>query len=182
MTTPEPELTMETLRIPRGLWNDLEETVIAQDKQFLRMVAKELGLNPNDVIQKCLGKTGETKRIPCLLAGEEVESLCPWFTRGGPLDLVWTPCGRLRMSATTACPIHKHSRPSSCCALNSSPTIQALPTLTPILYQESLYWALFDEDNKRTIEVFREDDSLETGLQFFWVTFKDERVLGVKQL
>jgi hypothetical protein len=175
----ESIVTFETLRIPRALWADLEETIIQQDRQFLTMVAKELQLPVNEVIRKCLGTSGESKSIPCLLTGEEVEFRCPWYTRNSVTDLVWAPCGRLRMSATSACALHKHSRPGPCCALNSSPTIQSLPTLTPIVYKDALYWALFDKDNKRTIEVFREDFTIEEGLQFVWVTFKEERILSV---
>ena len=44
MTSLDSASQLVTFRIPRGLWRDLEETVIQQDRQFLSEVARQLGL------------------------------------------------------------------------------------------------------------------------------------------
>jgi hypothetical protein len=127
-----------TLRIPRGLWHDLEESVYQQDRQFLTEVARSLGLPPADVIRRCLGVMGQQTALPILWtpAQSELPAACPyWDCRG---DGLWRRCSRLRLSSTLPCGFHE--RTTCRTALDSDPTLQTMETRTPVLWQGALYW------------------------------------------
>ena len=119
--------SLQTLRLPRGLWTDIEETVIRQDRQFLTEVARSLGLPVADVIRKCLG-TGADQSVA--IVGED-PGACPWWTETNGL---WRPCPRLRLTPTTACQGHRN--PVGCClrsALN-------LPEAVPVRFEDEIYY------------------------------------------
>ena len=116
---------------------DLEETVIQQDRQFLTEVAKALGLPPAEVIKRCLG-TGAPQTM---LIGEEDTGLCPWWDKTG---LLWRPCFRLRLTETTACSVHIHSKPSQQCCLGSDDRMAIIQEATPLLWKGTLYWSTPD--------------------------------------
>lgn len=168
--------SLETLRIPRGLWADLEQTVIQQDRQFLTEVARTLGLDQKEVLRKCLGTSGTSTAVTCLV-GEETESLCPFYYRSIN-SYLWTPCCRIRTSLTTPCALHTFTVPSSLLIHKDSPAFTCLPVVKPVSFNEKLYWVLFDEGGKETTMVFNEDGSL-SHLRFKWVlwTQKNEQVL-----
>jgi hypothetical protein len=125
-----------TLRIPKGLWDDLEETVIHQDRSFLTEVARSLGLPVADVLRKCLG-TGENKTVPVLWYQEQGEDCCPWWEKYGAL---WRPCMRPRLSPTLPCYKHERTSESSTTKLCSDPTILGLPARYPVRRNGLLYW------------------------------------------
>lgn len=123
--------TYETLRIPRGLWADLEETVIQQDRQFLSEVARALGLPVQEVLRRCLGTAGAPQQVPVLWTqpdGEDPVS-CPWWERHG--DGLWRPCPRVRLAATLPCHIHERSVPCPLTRLASDPLIRSLAAVAP---------------------------------------------------
>jgi hypothetical protein len=142
-------MTSLTLRIPKGLWADLEETIIQQDRQFLTEVARSLGLPIPDVIRRCLG-TGAATAIPVLWtpfstteedSDEEVTSPnatpCPWWTATGAL---WRPCPRARLSPTLPCLLHEGLTSSPTCRLGTDPFILALPKRWPVRFRSKLMW------------------------------------------
>lgn len=121
------------LRMPRGLWADLETTIIQQDRQFLTEVARALGLPVADVIKRCLG-TGAPQAV---LVGETETDPCPWWNKIGYL---WKPCGRARLTATTPCPVHTHSKPSPTLCLGSDDQLAAVEVAKPFIWNGDLYW------------------------------------------
>jgi hypothetical protein len=130
-------MTSLTLRIPKGLWKDLEETVIQQDRQFLTEVARTLGLPVTETLRRCLG-TGTATPIPVLWIPHqhEEESRCPWWSAAGAL---WRPCQRLRIAPTLPC-IH-HECTSKENRLASDPFILGLPKRWPVRFRDQLLWA-----------------------------------------
>lgn len=133
-------MTSLTLRIPKGLWADLEQTVIQQDRQFLSEVARSLGLPVQEVLRRCLG-SGTATPIPVLWIphpheDSEDESKCPWWTATGAL---WRPCQRLRLAPTLPC-IH-HECASKEGRLASDPFILGLPKRWPVRFRDQLLWA-----------------------------------------
>jgi hypothetical protein len=135
------------MRIPRGLWADLEETVIQQDRQFLSEVARSLGLPVPEVLRKCLGTGGTSTPCPVLWApttflegGEEVRPTCPWWEcHGGSL---WRPCPRIRLSPSLPCAIHERCVPCPLTRLGNDPELVSLPRMLPATKGEGepLYW------------------------------------------
>lgn len=170
------EISFETLRIPRGLWKDLEDTIIESDKKFLEEISRTLGLNKNEVFAHCgygKGGGGERKSIPCCILGIEQDDSdeklrCPWYSKIGH---IWEPCIHLRMSESTPCPLHIFTNPSNKYALRNSPFIQSLPVVQKIFYNDDLYWVLFN--GKQTTHVFREDGTLDETLKFRWIKSPD---------
>ena len=128
---------MKTLRIPKGLWDDLEETVIHQDRQFLTEVARSLGLPIADVLRKCMG-TGANHTIPVLWT-PDVESTerCPWWDLHGSL---WKPCHRMRLSPNLPCYKHERDHPSPTTKILTDQYIQSLPKRYPVRRNGALYW------------------------------------------
>jgi hypothetical protein len=120
-------MTLQTLRLPRGLWADIEETVIHQDRQFLTEVARSLGLPVADVLRKCLG-TGADQKVT--IVGED-PGACPWWTETNGL---WRSCTRLRLTPTTAC---QHHRNPVGCRLGSD---LDLPDAVPLLFEGEIYY------------------------------------------
>jgi hypothetical protein len=116
---------------------DLEETVIQQDRQFLSEVARTLGLPVAEVLKRCLG-TGSPQ---IMLIGDEETGQCPWWEKTG---LLWHPCGRLRLTATTACHVHVHSKPSQHCCLGSDDQLATIEEAQPFLWKGVVYWATSD--------------------------------------
>ena len=158
--------TLQTMRIPRGLWADLEETVIQQDRQFLTEVARNLGLPIQEVLRKCLG-SGAPQQVQ-VIVGEELSDLCPWWLRseGG----CWRACGRLRASPSAPCSHHTHAQTGPALCLSSDSRLASLPTLTPVSYEGEIYWI---GDGTHT---YREDGSIEPTLEFKFIDHRDQRI------
>ena len=150
--------TLQTLRIPRGLWTDIEETVIQQDRQFLTEVARSLGLPVPEVLRRCLG-TGAPHAI---LTGSADTEICPWWNLS--VDGLWQPCGRLRLTPTSPCQLHQI--PGSA-ALGSS--LSHLPTLQPVKYNGEIYWIGDDV-------VYRENGRVESDIQFKFIDHQGQRI------
>ena len=148
-------ITHQTLRIPRGLWADLEETVILQDRQFLSEVARSLGLPVQEVLRKCLG-SGAPQSIPVVM--EEGGSQCPWWAKSE--EGCWRRCRRQRASPTTPCHVHAHAVTSTRLRLDNDPYLADLPTMLPVIYQGSIYW--FGPNTA----VYREDGSVVSDISF----------------
>lgn len=154
------ELQRLTLRIPRGLLADLEETVIQQDRQFLSEVARSLGLSVPEVLRRCLG-TGAPVPVPVLWAPPATANsepvACPWWECHG--EGLWRPCPRLRLSPTMPCAVHERSVPCPLTKLASDPELKAMPTFDPVLHEGALYWV----DPTGVHPPFREDGTIETA-------------------
>jgi len=162
--------TLQTLRLPRGLWADLEETIIMQDRQFLSEVARSLGLPVADVLKKCLG-TGNPQAVAVLLgASTEDDGCCPWWMRsaGG----MWAPCTRLRLTPSTPCQLHQHTKVGPTACLGSDARLTTLPTLQPIRYKNEIYWVSDDPD----AYIYREDGSIESSVEFKFIDHRDQRI------
>jgi len=158
MTTPH------TLRIPRGLWADLEETVIHQDRQFLTEVARSLGLPVADVLRKCLG-TGAPQTVQVLTSAADCDR-CPWWSREGGL---WRPCQRQRITSTSACQMHGTSSDTQ--QLGSSQFLESIPTATPVHYDGEIYW-LHEPDQT----VFNEAGIKEPTIAFKFIDHRGQRI------
>jgi hypothetical protein len=130
-------MTSLTLRIPKGSWDDLEQTLIQFDRQFLSEVARTLGLPVTEALRRCLG-SGAATPLPVLWTPheEEMEDRCPWWSATGAL---WRPCQRLRLAPTLPC-IH-HECASSSNRLASDPFILGLPKRWPVRFRDQLLWA-----------------------------------------
>ena len=157
-------ITLQTLRIPRGLWTDLEDSVIQQDRRFLTEVARAFGLPVQEVLRKCLG-TGANQPVQALI-GEETECRCPWWSRSD--DGMWQPCSRLRLTSTTPCQLHTGATTGDSLRLRSDPYMATLPELSPVLYEDEVYWVSGNT-------AYREDGSA-SAHQFRFVWFKGERI------
>jgi hypothetical protein len=171
--TTNGELIQQTLRLPRGLWADLEETVILHDRQFLTEVARSLGLPVGDVLRRCLG-TGAATAVPVLwgsCADGDAGSRCPWWECRGYL---WRPCPRPRLSATLPCAIHERSTPCPMALLESDPYLRRLPTYSPIRHEGVLYW--WDATAKAS-PVLREDGSVVPDVKIRRCKHADRSVL-----
>jgi len=120
---------MTTLRIPRGLWEDLEESVINQDRQFLIEVARSLGLPIKDVLRKCLIAK------PVLIPYDTDVEVCPWSTLSQSKTL-WFPCHRKRLAPTLPCCIHEKNRSNAKLTLE----LADLPRRIPVTRNKILYW------------------------------------------
>jgi hypothetical protein len=150
--------TQQMLRLPRGLWEDLEKTVIIHDRAILTMIARDLGLPVKEVLQKCLGSSGSPQAV--LIAADTLDP-CPWLDRHG--DGLWIPCHRQRIHPSRPCQFHE--RPG----LNSSLLIgHSLGKAFPVSYKGRIYWTSDEPD----ADVFHEDGTLETELRFEF--FEDE--------
>jgi len=139
-------MTSLTLRIPKGLWADLEETVIQQDRHFLTEVARALGLPVPEVLRRCLG-TGAVTPVPVLwLASsseEESTDICPWWSSSSSSSgSLWKPCHRPRMGPTLPCCHHDGTSISSTkYRLGTDPFIVALPRRWPVRFRSAIVWA-----------------------------------------
>jgi hypothetical protein len=154
------------LRIPKGLWDDLEASVIQQDRQFLTEVAKTLGLPVQDVLKKCLGPT--TTNVPVLwMHRSDAGDACPWWTRFGTL---WKPCQRSRLSPTQPCCIHE--RPTSQHMLQKDERLQSLSSRIPVKRKGILYWV----DPDGIAPPLHEDGSVEKDGNFQFVQFKGKQI------
>lgn len=149
--SPALGLTYMTLRLPRSLLQDLEETIIQQDRQFLTEVGLSMGLSRPEVaamLRRVLG-TGAPQTIPVLWAPPEKEErdadeeeardlFCPWWECRG--EGVWRRCPRHRIAPHLPCPIHERSVPCPLTRLNSDPYLQHLPYLQPMEMAGRLFW------------------------------------------
>jgi hypothetical protein len=167
-------LTTKTLRLPRSLWQDLEETVIQQDRQFLTEVARELGLPVAEVLRRCLG-TGALQPVPVLwtnpLEAGTVPEVCPWWECHG--EGLWRRCPRLRLASTLPCQIHERCTPCPLARTDRDPVIRALPVVQPVRWQGSLYWINPADPDAPP---FHEDGTVDLLGRFRQVTFRGERV------
>ncbi len=168
MTSLEQQLV--TFRIPRGLWRDLEETVIQQDRQFLSEVARQLGLPTQEVLRRCLGN-GAAQPVPVLwMQKGPSPCACPWWERHG--DGLWRRCPRLRLSSTLPCQVHERCTPCPLARLDSDPHIQALPFMQPVSHEGRVYWY----DPTGGSPLFREDGTVETEGSIRFINHQGERV------
>lgn len=147
---------LQTLRLPRGLWADLEATVIQQDRQFLTEVARTLGLPVAEVLRRCLG-TGAPQSVPILVGDAESPGRCPWWQQYG--DGLWRRCCRSRLSPTLPCAAHERSVPCPLTRLDSDPVIRALPRLQPARFGDRLLW--YDPAN--VAPTYNEDGTVADG-------------------
>lgn len=162
----------ETLRLPRSLWENLEEATILWDRQFLTEVARSLGLPPAEVIRKVLG-TGAPASVPVLwttTAAGPAPAACPWWECHG--DGLWRRCPRVRLSPTLPCCVHERCTPCPLARLDSDPFIKALPVLWPVRRQGTLFWA----DPNGEAFPFHEDGRLETGGRFRFSEHRGKRI------
>ena len=151
----------QTLRIPRGLWEDLQSTVLQQDRQFLTEVARTLGLPVPEVLRRCLG-AGAPTAVPLLWSDPKTDEpdQCPWWECHG--DGLWRRCPRLRLSATLPCQIHERCTPCPLARLHSDEVIQAMPFYMPVRRGALLYWV----DPTGVAPPYREDGTVETEGRF----------------
>jgi len=155
--------SLQTMRIPRGLWTDLEETVIHQDRQFLTEVARTLGLPVAEVLKKCL----IPEKVACLV-GEPTEDKCPWWQRS--TEGMWRSCGRLRLTPATPCQLHHHAKADAQTRLASD--LSDLPKLTPVTYEGVIFWCPDDPD----AHTYREDGTI-SSLEFKYIEHRGIRIL-----
>jgi hypothetical protein len=175
-------IILQSFRIPRGLWNDIEATVIQQDRQFLSEVARQLCLPVQEVLRRCLGTSGVSHSIPVLWASSVSNDLeaCPWWDCHG--DGLWRRCPRIRLSSTLPCQIHEQCTPCPLTCLNDDPHILYLPTYTPVRWKGELYWV----DPTGVNSPFREDGTVEERGNFKQISINDEKVwiwipVGIKE-
>lgn len=152
-----------SLRIPRGLWNDLETSVIKQDKQFLIEVARSLGLPIKDVLSKCL--VGRPTCVPTLWLNHDDPEGCPWYSARGSL---WFRCERKRLSPNLPCCIHE--RPSQANLLGTDQIIQTAVRCLPVRREGVLYWVRPDGT------AVHEDGSPKEGGIFIMSSHKGRRI------
>lgn len=131
-----------TLRLPRGLLQDLEETIIQQDRQFLTEVGLSLGITRPEIaamMRQVLG-TGAPQPIPVLWAPNTVRATaCPWWECHG--EGLWRPCPRHRLSPSLPCAIHERAVPCPLTRLATDPFIVDLPRFQPVRHRGRLFWA-----------------------------------------
>jgi hypothetical protein len=164
-------LPTQLLRLPRGLWADLEATVIQQDRQFLTEVARTLGLPVAEVLRRCLG-TGAPQSVPVLLGEDAISSdRCPWWQQYG--DGLWRRCCRSRLSPTLPCAVHERSVPCPLTRLDSDPLIRALPRLQPARFGDRLLW--YDPAN--IVPTYNEDGTVATDGRVRALQFRGRPVL-----
>lgn len=162
---PYSGMTTQTmLRIPRGLWDDLEESVIKQDRQFLIEVAKSLGLPVQEVLRKCLGTRPTQTSIPVLWSLAPVDQ-CPWYTLRGSL---WHPCTRKRLSPTVPCCVHEKPGPFR---LSTDPIIQEATEVYPVIRNKITYWV--DPDSGQALH---EDGHPEISGTFRFSQFRGNKI------
>jgi hypothetical protein len=155
------------MRIHRGLWADLETTVIHQDRQFLTEVAKTLGLPVQEVLKKCLGNGVQTPII--VLEGDNTDHCCPWSMKIGH---VWTPCSRVRLTESSACYIHRDIKPNP--TLKLTKDLDSIPTVIPVEYNDVIYWWC---PTNPDIPVVCEDGTVVPNLSFKYILHKGEKQL-----
>ena len=162
-------LRTHTMRIHRGLWADLETTVIQQDRQFLTEVARSLGLPVQEVLKKCLGNGVQTPVL--VLEGDDTDHYCPWSVKSGH---VWTPCGRVRLTESSACYIHKDSNAIEHSNLKLTKDLELIPVIIPVQYNDVIYWWC---PTNPDIPVICEDGTIVPNL-----TFKNISYRGTQQI
>ena len=86
-----------------------------------------------EVIKRCLG-TGAPQAV---LVGDDEAGGCPWWEK---TELLWRPCSRRRLTATSPCPVHTHSKPSPTLCLGSDDRLAAVEQATAFLWDGDLYW------------------------------------------
>lgn len=162
-------MSLQTLRLPRGLWEDLEQTIISWDRMYLTEVARELNLPVQEVLRRILG-TGSAQKVAVLMAADSLDT-CPWYDCLG--DGLWRPCARQRMTATGPCQFHE--RPGSLSKLDVDVLSLGLGVVTPYRYKGRIYWSSEEPGSP----VFREDGTLETGFRFGYFTNVDGERLPI---
>jgi hypothetical protein len=132
------------LRLSRELVNDLNDTIIQMEIQFLKEVARDLGLPIQEVLKRCMGMGA----MQAMLIGDDETEPCPWWSRSA--DGLWQPCRRLRLTPTTPCSVHASTKPSSHCCLGSDDRLTTVQEAIPLLWEGTVYWstpeATFRED------------------------------------
>ena len=188
MTSAAPLDPFTTLRLPRGILEDLQETVIQQDRQFLTEVGLSMGLTRQEItamIRTVLG-TGAPQAIPVLWAppawdptdtddtddaeARPYKHFCPWWERHG--EGLWRRCPRHRIGPQLPCPIHERSLPCPLTRLYTDPVIRELPLLHPVTHDGRLYWTR----DAPAAPCYNEDGTIPTEGTIHYVTFRGERV------
>lgn len=161
---------MLSMRIPKGLWDDLEETVIHQDRLFLTDVARSCGLPVQEVLKRCLG-TGSLQSVPTLwIPPESSEEACPWYDcHGGNL---WKRCTRMRLSPSLPCYKHERTVRSAVNRTHDDPFIRSLPSFVPVRRNGILYWV----DPSRKGATLHEDGSPVMDGEIRFTTYNGRRV------
>lgn len=176
MSTPS-EITTIPLRIPKGLWTDLEESIIQQDRQFLTEVARSLNLSVREVMQKCLGSSGTRTAIPVLWApascvhDPDSPGMCPWWDCHG--DGLWRPCPRSRLSPSLPCFHHERSVPCPRTRLRTDPLFRAIRTVIPVQHDGALFW--IDPLNRHP--AFHEDGTVVTDGRFIVTSHRGKQII-----
>lgn len=155
-------MTTQSVRMPYGLWDDLQEALIIQGRAWLKEVARELGLPAADLILLCIGKSGVPQAV--LIAAEPQEQ-CPWFNCLG--DGLWYPCQRQRLRPTAPCQFHE--RPSD--QIHCSLSVDGLGFVYPYSFNGKIYWTADEPD----AAVFREDGTVETAFRIAFFNDDGER-------
>lgn len=150
-TDPAPlGLTYMTMRMPKGLFEDLESTLIESDQRFIQEVCRSLGFSPADTqtaVRRVLG-TGTPQAMPVLWTPKSLNpaettaigpEFCPWWDRIGA-DGLWRRCPRHRLAPNLPCVTHERAVPCAGMRLDSDPFIRALPAMIPVEHDETLYW------------------------------------------
>lgn len=178
MTEPTlPTGATLSLRIPRGLWHDLEDSVYQQDRQFLTEVARSLGLPPAEVIRRCLGTMGEAKAVPLLWSPPQTHApaACPFWECHG--DGLWRRCPRLRLGDTLPCCQHERvSAGTPGIKHAADPDIAAMQWLQPVRWDSQIYWV----DPTGGAPPYDEQGFVVTDCQFKRIRDRDDEPLWVR--
>lgn len=148
---------MIQIRIPRGLWDDLEQTVIYMDRQIVAAIARELGLNVAETIRRILG-TGSPQLV--MISAEPLDP-CPWYDLVGGTR--WRPCIRQRMGPTRPCQFHERPGPKHALMVDAE-------EIEPFIVDDRIYWTSDVKDNI----TYREDGTIETEFKILF--FNDDGV------
>jgi len=175
------------LRLPRGLLDDLETTILHQDRAFLTEVARSLKLPVQDVLRTCLGTTGTPTSMVSLWTSPHDDSesagACPYYTRLG--DGLWVPCARTRIAPTLPCVVHE--RNSQNALLGTDFALRKMGEARPVHWQGKLYWWVKSPQkeirtngtiNPSVFVVYREDGTIERSLRFFTTTFRGKEIIA----
>lgn len=162
------------MRLPRGLLEDLETTIIKQDRQWLTEIAHKLQLPPGEVIRRCLGTSGVPTAMcqlwyPAIADLSDEPDACPWWECHG--DKMWRRCPRARISPTLPCLVHERTQSSVSARIHTDPVITGLSWLQPVIHGGQLYW--WDPIEKVSRN---EAGYIEPEIEFVHISVDDTRI------